>query len=525
MSTSAFSSIADAIHRASVQHKASEKERLMPMEEFFEERINIKSFHNEIIPLKAKPIQLTHQKRVEQALREGKKNRFLLLKYRRGGFTTWEQAKSYRTISTRPNTTCVTLADTKDNAKTIFKMVKLMLDRDAKRPPIKGESKTHIEFPSLNSSFLVGTAGTKAFGRGDNIARVHGSEVAFWSGDKDQIDNLIVGLTEAARHGQVMLETTANGAKGWFYETYKEAMAGNNEWIPLFYAWYMDEENVLTEYTPNMQKDLFDTMTVEERKIMEDNDLSVGQMLWRRMKQRELKKMFKQEYPENWLEAFLVRGNSFFDSIMLDELSKSLNKPLHNRENVVIWEEPITGHDYCAGADTAEGNADSDNSVMGILDKVSGKQVAILRGKWRPEVFARKCIDLCKRYNNAMYACEVNNHGHSVMNTVVNTLKYKKLYHRLRPIDKNKYGTNKKEHVPGWNTNASTRPILLDDLNEALEEGYMEVNDPIFISECKTFVDIAGKYQAAQGENDDTIIAWGIAWQCRTQKKKSYLSI
>lgn len=493
----------------------------LSMQEFFDKRLKIKNLHSEIVSLSAKKIQLHHQQRIEQAIKEGKKNRFLLLKYRRGGFTTWEQAKSYRMVTTVPNTSCVTLADTKDNTKVIFRMVKLMADRDLKRPPLMQHSMSHIEFPGLNSTFTIGTAGAKAYGRGDNIARVHGSEVSRWPGEYDVIEDLVIGLTEAAMYGQVVLETTASGASGYFYEMFKESVAGRNDWINLFYPWYMDSNNVMLHYTQKDQEELFDTLDKEERSLMEREDLTVGQMLWRRDKKHELKAKFKQEYPENWNEAFIVKGHSFFDQAMLEEVGKYLKKPLNNRKNVVIWEKPKSGVEYCAGADTAEGNEDSDNSVMGILNKRTGEQVCVLRGKWRPETFARKCIALCKYYNDAMFACEVNNHGHSVMNTVMNVLKYRYLYHRERHIDKNKYGQGKKEHVPGWNTNAQTRPILLDDLNEAIDEGYMGVNDPVMLEECKTFVDKDGRYEADKKKHDDSIIAWGISWQCRNQRKKS----
>ena len=52
-------------------------------------------------------------------------------------------------------------------------------------------------------------------------------------------------------------------------------------------------------------------------------------------------------------------------------------------------------------------------------------------------------------------------------------------------------------------------------MNEALEEDLMIVNDPLFISEARTFVDIAGKYQADKGKNDDRIMAMGVAYQAR----------
>jgi hypothetical protein len=496
-------------------------ERDMTLENFLKKRIKIKSLHHTIVPLVPKKVQLLHQKAKEQAAREGKKARFLLLKSRRMGMTTWEQALSYRAATTFANTTCVTLADTKENTKTIFRMVNLMAKMDPMLRHRTNDSKVSLEIPSLNSYFHIGTAGSRSFSRGDNIYRAHGSEVAWWSGDYETIDNLVAGISEAARHGEVIFETTANGASGWYYEKYKEAMAGENAWIPLFYPWFLDPENVINP-TQTQLEEWLDTVTEHEREVMVKHDLTTEQMMWRRDKQRELKKLFTQEYPEHWTEAFLVRGNSFFDQGMLAEITEHVAQPISQRDTLTVWKEPIEGHDYLAGGDTAEGNADSDNSICAILDKATGEQVAVLRGKWRPEVFARKAIELCKRYNNAMFACEVNNHGHSVLNTVLNTLRYRHIYYYEKPLEKNKYGRGKKEKKPGWLTSSKTRPILLDELNEALEEGYMVVNDLIFLAECKTFVDNGGKFEADKGQHDDSIMAWGIAWQARKQLKRRF---
>lgn len=503
-------------------HQDSGKENAMSLDTFLEERCKIKSLHHQIITLRAKKVQLLHQKAKEDAVKAGKKPRFLLLKSRRMGMTTWEQALSYRAVVTLPNTTCVTLADNKENTKTIFRMVNLMAKLDPKLRHKVNDSKVSLEIPAINTYFHIGTAGSRSFSRGDNIYRAHGSEVAWWPGDFDTIDNLLAGITEAARHGEVILETTANGAQGWYYEKYKEAMAGDNHWIPLFYAWFLDPENVIIP-VPLQEEEWNDTVTSEEREIMLEYDLSMHQMIWRADKKKELKKLFTQEYPETWVQAFLVRGHSFFDQELIDNLLQHLKNPIHQRQNLQIWEAPIPNVKYCAGADTSEGNADSDMSVCGIINKETGEQVAVLRGRWRPEVFARKAVSLCRYYNNALFACEINNHGHSVMNTVMNVCMYKHLYYRIRPIDKNKFGTSKTEKVPGWNTNAATRPLLLDDLNEALEEGYMKPNDPIMLAECKTFIDNGGRYEADKGQHDDSIIAWGIAWQACKQKKKSYI--
>ena len=522
--TSPYVDMGDKVLAGITAYLESRSVKNTTLENFFATRIRIKDFYRNIVWLQANAMQKRHQAAKEKAIKAGKKPHFLLLKYRRGGLTTWEQATSYRMVCTQPNSTCLTLADTDQNTKAIFRMVALMLHLDPRCPSHPEESKSHIAFPDIHSHFHIGTAGAKALSRGDTLDRVHGSEVAWWRGDFDMIENLVAGLTEAARFGEVVFETTANGAYGWFYENFKEAMEGNNPWIPLFYPWFIDPINYI-EPTPELTIQFHDTVSKDEMAVMNKYDLSLGQMLFRRAKQFERKKLFAQEYPESWEEAFVVRGFTFFDLTTLEKLSARCQEPIDERDQITIWERPIAGEEYCAGADVGEGLQDGDFSVCGIVSRTTGKQVAVLRGKWRPEVFASKCVTLCKHYNEALFACEVNNHGHSVMNTVMNTLKYKNLYRRVRVLDRNKFGQEKQERVPGWRTDGKTRPILLDDLNEALENNYLLVNDKMFILEAKTFVDHGGKYEADSGQHDDSIMAWAIAWQCRKQKKKSYISV
>jgi hypothetical protein len=62
----------------------------------------------------------------------------------------------------------------------------------------------------------------------------------------------------------------------------------------------------------------------------------------------------------------------------------------------------------------------------------------------------------------------------------------------------------------------------LDELNEALEQGHMGVNDRSFLVDCKTFIDTGTRAEASEGEHDDTIFAWGIAWQARKTLERNF---
>lgn len=493
--------------------------------EFMKRNVFIRDMHSKIVPLVPRSLQEIHYKNKLKAKEEGKHPHFLLLKYRRGGFTTFEQAQSYTDICTRTNVDCVTLAQDKDSTQNIFRMVKLMHQLNPSAPPIGYDSKVEISYPSLNNSFHISTARAKAFGRGSTLHRVHGSEVAHWDMSHYDIDDLTAGLTEAARFGEVVYETTAKGAQGWFYQKFKEAMEDNtSSWTPLFYPWFIDPMNSQI-ISPEYADEILETLDDDEVDLVDRNNLNIEQLAWRRQTKKKLKRLFPQEYPSNWNEAFLIRGSSFFDNETLSTISSQVSPPLQENGSLTIWSSPEKGKRYICGADCSEGLDRGDYSTACILCYETGEQVARLMGKWRPEVFARKAIDLCQRYNNAVFACEINNHGHSVMNTVVNSLKYRYIYYRMDTFKRSSSGSRLREKRPGWHTNAQTRPLLLDDLNEAIEEGYMIINDTIFIEQCKTFIDRGGRYEASEGEHDDLVMGWGIAWQARKVPRKGTVII
>ncbi len=115
-------------------------------------------------------------------------------------------------------------------------------------------------------------------------------------------------------------------------------------------------------------------------------------------------------------------------------------------------------------------------------------------------------------YNTALLAPERNNHGHSVIQT---------LNHPPPLPDGTLVGAYPCIYVAadgkqGWLTSPVTRPVMLDDLNDAVRKGFWKSPDARLLQQCKTFViNTNGKPEAASGEKDDLVLSAAIGWEVR----------
>ena len=261
---------------------------------------------------------------------------------------------------------------------------------------------------------------------------------------------------------------------------------------------------------------------------MEARGLKHDQLRWRRAKMRDLRDRFPQEYPEDDVTCFLASGRCVFEMQALmaaqqrivsearaDELSSLIDHegnalPLPPAR-LLIWKHPEPGREYVIGADVGEGLAHGDASAACVIDKESGEQAAELHGQISPERFARLLDALGRHFNRAELAVERNNHGHSVLNTLFHGTSYPDLYHHT---DYDQAGRNRREL--GWPTDQKTKPIMIDDLVEAIGGGHFLIHSSGLVDECFTFVVTdTGSQEAQPRKHDDRVIAAAIAWQVR----------
>lgn len=122
-----------------------------------------------------------------------------------------------------------------------------------------------------------------------------------------------------------------------------------------------------------------------------------------------------------------------------------------------VYVAPQPGHLYVIGADSAEGNPQSDDSVALVLDAGDWSEVAVMGGKFEPAVFAGYIDILAAYYNNASVMPERNNHGHATILALHTNGKS-----RVQAGHDNK---------PGWLSNEKGKTLMYDLAAEIIRDG------------------------------------------------------
>lgn len=183
------------------------------------------------------------------------------------------------------------------------------------------------------------------------------------------------------------------------------------------------------------------------------------------------------------------------------------DEALATSEPLSVWAEPEHDAVYVIGADVAEGLDHGDYSCAHVLDARTGAQMACWHGRTPADVFGEELRLLGLWYNTALIGVEQNNHGLTTI-TRLRQLEYPNLY-RHKTVDQ----VSKKQTLKfGWPTNATTKPLMIDDLDRAMREGSISIYDRLTVGELKTYVrDERAKMHGSP--HDDRVMSLAIAVQ------------
>ena len=292
---------------------------------FIESCLSIIDKNSKDVPLILNPIQNNFLENKSPLVQIGNQSLYLdcILKARKEGFSALIEALWLHACITQKNVRAVIVSHEEKSTSRLLERFRYYISSSVLKIRTQKNSAQEISFPDTNSTCWIGTAGQRAFGRGDDITHLHFSEYLFYPNF-----SIITGAAEAMRNGGwIILESTANGAGTEGHKFWQ----AKNGYKKHFFGWQDNREYSASDDTP------FEIMD-DEKILKKTLNLAWAQLRWRRAKISTMidPSLFSQEYPANGKEAFRTSGQMAFkwEDLKRQEDGKNIVKWICDLENI-----------------------------------------------------------------------------------------------------------------------------------------------------------------------------------------------
>jgi hypothetical protein len=368
------------------------------------------------------------------------------------------------------------------------------------------------------SVMYIFTSRSYTLGRGEPIHNLLMDEYGFWQiGTHEGVFASAVQRVPLKLGTKIRVLSTANGEDNPHCEMYRAAKEGTvvaqSVYKPHFYPWFIHPEYVMypddpfcldgddTDPLPNLKSDEVLLMKLLLSEYGYEGYEAMAKLRWRRYKRAEMASLrrsgdtmllFEQEFPEDDETCFLVAGDQAYSTdIITDKIRQCIPAPIP--KNIVnlkngtsaeleIWHDKEEGLNYVISIDPGKGKiSESVGHVwhfeVGYQNK-DGKEVspimkhcATLAGFYDEWEMAEYMKVVAHYYNDGVIAPEDN------LDIVSHLRDYPDLYWR------EDVRTGKLIRAIGWQTNISTKPYMITELNRHME--HLDCQDIRFWSQCK----------------------------------------
>jgi hypothetical protein len=516
------------------------------------------------------PFNLNRPQRILDAVVEKQRSeigyvRIILDKARRFGGSTYIEGRGYWKTSLNFNVNAFIVAHEEDSTDTLFSMARLFHEQNPLKPKTKYSSKKELLFDTkegtgLKSEYSLASAKTTSAGRSQGVHFLHGSEVAFWDGNPDDLLDGLMSCISDPKDTEVYLESTGNGFGNRFqrdvFDAYQEGRhpyysedgityAWKNpktDWVLVFIPWFaheiytrpFDTDEQRREFWLQINRPVTDRETMrqvesEALRLIKLYGLTLEQLHWREwMISNTFKdrvENFQQEFPATVEESFLTQGANLYGKALCDLLEAACIDPILVGDPVdrqgktkirpnpyghfKLWEKPDPKMSYVLTVDAGggvkksqeEANREPDPTCIDVWNHRTGTQAAQWHGHIHYGMIGEVTELIGNLYHRAPACVELNNHGYTVVDDLT-----KRAYPQFEM----------KPGEPGWITTKKSRPKMLDALHELGGAGALQIRCKETVSEMRTFVEINMKYQAESGCHDERVITAAMASEMMT---------
>lgn len=349
----------------------------------------------------------------------------------------------------------------------------------------------------------------------------------------DMDDMWAAGLPSIQHGGTVIVISTVKGVGNWYWQTWTDAEANQNDFHPIVIDWWdMDWKLEFGDELSGRTISIDPTRGKRECLTKEDKD-KYGpywspwlEEQYRNLTQKGDSTKFRQEI----LCAFVGTGDSVLNREALQAITESVDKnyktidkvdyvnPYSENRDVLefqdrlwIWNTPEAGHIYTMGVDTSSGDA-SDYSTIEVFDINEQEQVAELQIKVLPRVFAKMVDYVGRWYNNAFAVVERSGIGVAICQELSENLGYQNLYRKAK---KNAYNKDIKYGDVGFATTTTSKPLLNKSLTDNIGQDGWTIKSMRLQREFLIYVHLKGGRTGAEpgkGNNDDLVIAASLCF-------------
>ncbi|MFA5936532.1 MAG: hypothetical protein WC822_01495 [Candidatus Paceibacterota bacterium] len=529
-----------------------------------------------VVPFTLNPLQLAVADKVCSHLISQKWTRvqMIILKHRKVGTSTLFAAFDYWFMRFVENLNAFVIADLGSHTDNIMEMIRTFHKYDScgmgaanakHRPPLsRPMPRNKSGFRLSNGSMVEQDSGENSNpGTSGTINLCHASESSKWR-DPDNAETSLLNSIPRSGFAFIVKESTAYGMNK-FAQDCEEAERGKSAWDFCFLSW-LNMPDCEDEYIEGEPIDL----TAAEKELMSlYPKMRMGHIKFRRRQIETLgdESKFRQDFPLNSREPFLVTGANYFSTTLvqarIDEVrfyrdwkehgldglgnkypdilnrikynphgprevlarfedkcsvpymaefhrndsAVSMVKNLEGKTNdgaATIFRSPMKGRKYIVAVDVAEGKG-QDDSIVEVFDCWMKEQVAEWGGSFDEELTADYAVMIAKVYNNAIIVPEMNNKCGGLLWGYLEQSGYRNLYKRTTITG------NKRKQEPGWETKIGVKKDVYGQMKIDFKNGDCLIHSLPLLDQMLTLMDIQGKLEAAEGHKDDRVSASAIA--------------
>ncbi len=409
----------------------------------------------------------------------------------------------------------VVVADKADNAMGFIRKVKTFVAKSPKWlvPTITSDNKKSLEFG--NGSRVVAQATTRNAGRSESLSLLVIDEAGII--DSGKVDELWeAAYPTLSMGGKAIIISTPKGVGNFYHRQWIAAVNKESDFNPITIHW--TQNPIYGKDVEWFCTDIHCGKKQEKAKEWGDPCEHCGMQImptspWYRNACKQLgdPRKIAQEYDMD----FLGSGENLILSEHIVAMEARHVKPPERiggfDHNLWVWEEPMPGEQYLICADVARGDG-GDYSACHVIKLSNMEQVAEYRAKLPPDMFAKFLVGLGGDYNTALIAVEANSIGYATCLKLVD-MKYKNIYYSQKGQYNKKQNAKRRTEatVPGFMTTASSRPLLMAQLEENVRTQGVIIHSSRTTNELRTLIWKNGKAEATAGYNDDLSMAMGIA--------------